>query len=327
MATRRKKTTSRKTPQRKPSAPRARKEPTDIEKANAAGVQYAQDQINGEYFMNWVHDQLVEASRMPEDKVLPLETKSDAMVIAKKMLRQLERDTKRDNPDLEVLGRDASREDTAAFYDGFSATLELARDWLADELLEIKSEMGGRGRLSEERSNIPSQNPLSGPRKEERDLAIERAVKLARSTGEDHAVTMDRRGDYRVVVAHQAPAKDAIAFVNHRGHITHKRHGVGTSPEWRARIVQERRPTPRSRESWCVSSATDGSRKSTTAKAISVPVSLLRVAWTTSNANPRSGFQVFRSNTKSLRLRRQVRQDAQKPMGRRGSADRPASRG
>ena len=146
--------TTRKPPHR---APR-RAEPTDIEKANAAGVQYAEDQLEGDYFTDWVRDRLLEASRMPEDKVLPLKTKSDAMVIAKKMLRQLEWDTKRDLSahDIErLIYADGTNPDAVdAFLEGFSATLELARDWLADELLEIKSEMGGRGRLSEERSNI-----------------------------------------------------------------------------------------------------------------------------------------------------------------------------
>lgn len=73
----------------------------------------------------------------------------------------------------------------------------------------------------------PNPNPLSGPRKEERDLAIERATKLARSTGEAHAVTMDRRGDYRVVVAHQAPhgAEVAVAYPN----------GTVTYTQWKLR--------------------------------------------------------------------------------------------
>jgi len=71
--------------------------------------------------------------------------------------------------------------------------------------------------------NAPSPNPLSGPRKNERDLSIEQAVRLARSTGESHAVTMDKRGDYRVVVEHQAPPGHAIAFAHPDGTVSYVR--------------------------------------------------------------------------------------------------------
>ena len=125
-------------------------EPTDIEKANAAGVQYAEDQLQGDYFMDWVREQMFEASRMPEDKVLPLETKSDAKVIAKNMLQQLEWDAKRDlraNDIESLIGVSRTTPDVIdAFFDGFGASLELARDWLADELLEINQGLKGGGR-------------------------------------------------------------------------------------------------------------------------------------------------------------------------------------
>lgn len=125
----------------------------DVPNAEAAGEQYAYDQIQGDYFMDWVREQLLEASKMPPDKVLPLETKDDALVIAKNMLRQLEQDTKRglesrDLIDLIGAGSEARRGDTevrpalfAEFYDGFRKACEVSRDWLADELLEIESEM------------------------------------------------------------------------------------------------------------------------------------------------------------------------------------------
>ncbi len=61
----------------------------------AAGAKYAQDQITGDYFMDWVREQLAEASRMNPEDVLPLETKADAMVIAKNMLQQLKWDTRK----------------------------------------------------------------------------------------------------------------------------------------------------------------------------------------------------------------------------------------
>ena len=50
--------------------------------AEAAGEQYAYDQIAGTYFADWVREQLLEASKLPADQVLPLETKADATVIA-----------------------------------------------------------------------------------------------------------------------------------------------------------------------------------------------------------------------------------------------------
>lgn len=111
--------------------------------AEAAGEQYADSQINSEYFSDWVRDQLREASKLPEDQVLPLETETDALVIAGKMLQQLEWDTKRDLRSSDIPG-----DDPAAFFVGFHKACEDARPWLAEELLTLKGEMGlreGRG--------------------------------------------------------------------------------------------------------------------------------------------------------------------------------------
>jgi hypothetical protein len=69
---------------------------------------------------------------MPPEDVLPLETKRDAMVIARNMLQDLEQDAKRD------LNEDAD------FWEGFRSALYNSREWLADELLQIKSEMRRR---------------------------------------------------------------------------------------------------------------------------------------------------------------------------------------
>ena len=99
--------------------------------AEARGEQYANDQLESDYFMEWVRTQLAEAARMPPEDVLPLETKKDAMVIAKNMLRDLEQDAKRD------------LQEDDAFWRGFRKALDGSREWLADELLQIKSEMGG----------------------------------------------------------------------------------------------------------------------------------------------------------------------------------------
>jgi hypothetical protein len=101
--------------------------------AEAAGAAYAQEQLSSENFLAWVAEQLVEASKMPPDQVLPLETKSDAKKIARNMLQQLEWDTRQE------LG---SRE-SAEFYKGFRVALDGSRDWLAEELLTMNQEISG----------------------------------------------------------------------------------------------------------------------------------------------------------------------------------------
>jgi hypothetical protein len=120
--------------------------------AEAAGAQYAQEQLESNYFMDWVREQLREASRMDPDKVLPLETQQDAMEIAKNMLQQLQWDTQRDLDGRQIarlIGVDStSHEDVKEFFKGFRDTLSMNREWLAGELLEIKGEMGG-GRTEE----------------------------------------------------------------------------------------------------------------------------------------------------------------------------------
>lgn len=121
---------------------RSRKEPKGqqiLNSAEAAGAAHAAEQIEGEYFRDWVRDQLIEASRMPPEKVLPLETKDDAKQIARNMLKQLEWDAKRDSNE--------SRE----FFKGFSEYLQRpeVRDWLADEILEIDREIKGSPDVSE----------------------------------------------------------------------------------------------------------------------------------------------------------------------------------
>lgn len=115
--------------------------------AEAAGAQYAQEQLQSDYFTDWVRDQILEASRMDPNDVLPLETQQDAMEIAKNMLQQLQWDTSRDLDGREIanlIGVDStSQEDVKEFFKGFRETLHTNRAWLADELLEIKSGMGG----------------------------------------------------------------------------------------------------------------------------------------------------------------------------------------
>jgi len=124
----------------------------------SAGSQYATDQIASEHFAAWVRDQMLEASQADPSAQLPLETKADARVIAGNMLKQLEWDTKRELRGQELTNligsgaRPGDSEprpsDVAGFYDGFRKACDNSRDWLADELLTIKGEMGGGMRAS-----------------------------------------------------------------------------------------------------------------------------------------------------------------------------------
>lgn len=136
--------------------------PSLTKKAEQAGEQYAQDQLQGDYFMDWVRDQLLEASRMPPEDVLPLETQQDALVIAKNMLQQLKHDTLRDlraNEIESLIGINrAEPDDIDSFFVGFENGLNAAHEWLADELLEIKSGMGSR-RVGETRRLSETMTP------------------------------------------------------------------------------------------------------------------------------------------------------------------------
>jgi hypothetical protein len=71
-------------------------------------------------------------------------------------------------------------------------------------------------------------SPLSGPRKEERDNAINQAVELAQQTGAAHAVWMDKKGNFHVDMAFSAPWESTIAVAHGpQGHVSYKRYGVG----------------------------------------------------------------------------------------------------
>lgn len=109
-------------------APRVREDD-----AEAAGAAYAQEQLESDHFMDWVREQLVEASKMPASDVLPLEDKHDAKIISRNMLQQLEWDTRREH------------DGNAEFYKGFRETLDMNREWLAEELLTMNQEIHGGG--------------------------------------------------------------------------------------------------------------------------------------------------------------------------------------
>lgn len=124
----------------------SRREQGALRRAEAAGARYARDQINSEYFSQWVFDQLVEAAQRPEE-MIPLETRDDAIEVARRMLQQLEWDTKRDldlgdlNLDVDGLSNRAVAD---AFYAGFRNATQGARKRLAGELLRVKKQIGSR---------------------------------------------------------------------------------------------------------------------------------------------------------------------------------------
>jgi hypothetical protein len=163
-----------------------RREPTPEEEgqqilaaAEKAGTDYAREQLGGDYFRDWVWEQVVEADRMRQqdpDSVVPLETPADARKIARNMLQQLEWDTKRDMESITVLELSGAKgvfdsgsadwvrdeygityEDVSgAFFTAFTEELESrdVRQWLADMILEMDEEARGSGgkEASEERT-------------------------------------------------------------------------------------------------------------------------------------------------------------------------------
>ena len=156
---------------------------TETPDAEAAGEEYAMEQLGapeghglgGTFFMDWVHEQIIEASRMDPSTVLPLETKSDARVIAGNMLQQLVWDAKRDLDGRDIarlIGIDiVEREDISAFFEGFEKVTDASRDWLADELLEINRELRGRS-VEASRSGQLSQRRLRATSTHEYEVVV-----------------------------------------------------------------------------------------------------------------------------------------------------------
>jgi len=139
-----------------------------LEAAATAGTQYAQDQVGGTYFQDWVWEQMVEAERMRQhdpNSVIPLETPSDAKKLARNMLQQLEWDTKRDMQQQTILELSGAKgvfgignadwvkdkygityeEVSDAFFTAFDEALkdQNVRQWLADMVLEFDKEVRG----------------------------------------------------------------------------------------------------------------------------------------------------------------------------------------
>ena len=139
--------------------------------AEAAGYRYAEEQLNGDHFKDWVWEQMVEGCRMRKadpKSVIPLENAADFKKLARNMLQQLGWDMDRDldmRTILETVGVDS---------EGSSQDAEVARDfgrgvramltkpgtiqWLASECRTIEQDLkrkereagGGRkGKASE----------------------------------------------------------------------------------------------------------------------------------------------------------------------------------
>ena len=110
------------------------------------GAQYAQDQVAGEYFMDWVRNQMIEAEEMGRREpgsVFPLGTKAAYKKLARNMLQQLEWDTKREMDPHEIHNLGAT--DPRAFFSGFVEELksDSTVNWLADEIETIHKQSGG----------------------------------------------------------------------------------------------------------------------------------------------------------------------------------------
>jgi hypothetical protein len=163
----------------------SRKEGKQILKdAEAAGEKYVQEQLSGDYFNQWVWEQMVEADRMRKEdpsSVIPLKSKSDFRKLARNMLQQLSWDTKRELGVHDILdlsgtagvfsiGSEAwvqtkygvtASDVMDAFYVGFNRSLDApaTRDWLADELIEpmlreLQSEQKSETREPRQRPRI-----------------------------------------------------------------------------------------------------------------------------------------------------------------------------
>ena len=179
--------TKPKTHEESPMSRKPKREPTPeeegaqiLESAEKAGADYAQEQLNGDHFRDWVWEQMVEAERMRQadpDSVIPLESPSDAKKLARNMLQQLEWDTKRDmdaHVVLELSGANgvfgAGSADwvrdkygitiegvSDAFFSAFDEELgsPSVRQWLTDMVLEMNEEVRNGGEVSETRRHQP----------------------------------------------------------------------------------------------------------------------------------------------------------------------------
>jgi hypothetical protein len=137
----------------------------DVEKAERAGEKYAEDQVESDYFQEWVREHMYEGEKLRPEEVAPgLETetvardKRAAERLAKNMLQQLRWDIEQgiDTSEIDEALLDAGIEAPRskmqrvgpAFWEGLRSKLEstLVRDWLAqDVIMPIAKELT-RGR-------------------------------------------------------------------------------------------------------------------------------------------------------------------------------------
>ena len=243
--------------------PRKKKSEKAIDAAFKAGAQYIQDQVSGDYFRDWVWDQMVEAEEMRKadpNSVIPLETKRDYNVLARNMLQQLGWDIDKDLEHHTVLSliEDDSEESVRAFWDGLHEELRSSsmREWIADELIipfheDIKEQdqrppppppeqMSLPGvRSAGPQHGRPDPNPLSGARKDARDEAIRRAVDSARRHNVDYVVWMDSHGNFQVDPASSASWDETIAVARAgNGHLSYKPYRRSS------RVAESRRVSP-----------------------------------------------------------------------------------
>ena len=126
---------------------------SDIDKAKKTGEKYAEDQITSDYFQDWVHKQMLEASTSAVDIAAGLEIyalakeKRAADRLAKNMLQQLRWDTERGLGDREITDllraagisnpRDKARELGPVFWSAMRQKLDSSdvRSWLAEEVI------------------------------------------------------------------------------------------------------------------------------------------------------------------------------------------------
>jgi hypothetical protein len=141
-----------------------------------AGARYAREQIESDYFREWVFDQMAEAHRMQiadPRSVIPLKTPTDWQTLARNMLQQLEWDTKRDMDLRDILAAagvdsEGSAQDSAVareFFQGFTEELRKprVRDSLARMAKEMKKTLDDHER-SLERGRRATTTERRGPR-------------------------------------------------------------------------------------------------------------------------------------------------------------------
>lgn len=95
------------------------------------GEQYAQDQLESDYFQNWIWEQMADGAKLAPEARIPLETPADLKRLARRMLQDLEFDTR------------SQQDYSAEFFKGMRQRLndQSTIDWLAEELQHIDEQI------------------------------------------------------------------------------------------------------------------------------------------------------------------------------------------